>query len=443
MNRRKFIRNSGILAAGSIVAPTILPSGRLFASSGARSAKYVVYVLFAGGVRQQESVLQRYLEDSQGLPYEGNIMYNMFKGAPPSGKIAYGTGEGGIDPIPKILGKSLQEEGTLFKEVRSTTAGHYPGLNSLLQGNTALTQGLKKKPVNPTIFEYIRRHGGEPATKVWFIGNGIGNSTPLLNYSEHPEYGPKYGANFFAPNITFGSVGQKHLSNARVYHPEDQLDPIYHMKYFLDNSYDNYGKELPDLHNTDEEKQEIKTFMREMFKKTKVGSIAHPPVHNNPDSTTIGYTCEVLSWFKPTLTVVNLSNVDGCHSNFTGYLKNLHAADHSVGHLWDHIQSIPEMAGNTVLIATPECGRNLEPNAIKDEDNGWFAYDHSDANARRVFTLMAGSGIPQGMVVGNESNPVGITTDGVLTIAEILGIKNEVASSGLVAGDTMSLFDRM
>ena len=148
-------------------------------------------------------------------------------------------------------------------------------------------------------------------------------------------------------------------------------------------------------------------------------------------------------WFKPTLTVVNLSNVDGCHSNFTGYIRNLHIADHAVGHLWNYIQTIPEMAGNTVLIATPECGRNKNPNAIKDEENDWAAFDHSDANARRVFTLMAGAGVDAGLEIGNEDNPVGITTDGVLTIADILGFKNEVLSAGLVSGSSRSLFERI
>ena len=78
MNRRKFIRNAGIAGAGAFAVPYILPSGRLFAATGRQLAGHVVYVLFAGGVRQQESILQRYLDDSQGLPWAGNIMYNMF-----------------------------------------------------------------------------------------------------------------------------------------------------------------------------------------------------------------------------------------------------------------------------------------------------------------------------------------------------------------------------
>lgn len=445
MKRSTFIKTVGTAAAGAIAAPYILPTGRLFAASGNQMAQHVVFVLFAGGVRQQESVLQRYLDDSQGLPYAGNIMYNMMNGAAPSNKIVYGVDQSSNQnqPIPAILQQTLQSQGTLFAEMRCSTTGHFAGLNELLQGTTTTTQGLKQKPANPTIFEYVRRHMGVPASKVWFVGNGIANSVPLLNYSEHPNYGAQYGANFFAPLVTFGADGQEYLADAKIYHPTDQLAPMYQMKYFLDNSYENAVNPLPNLGNTEAEKQDIKAFMKEMFTKTQNGTIAKPPVADNGDLMTVGYACEVLKWFKPTVTVINLNNVDGCHADFTGYLKALHRADHAVGHLWNFIQTqIPEMAGNTVIMAAPECGRNLNHNPIKDY-NEWFAYDHSDANAQRVFGMMAGPGIQQNLVVGSETNPVGAIHDCVLTVGEILGIKGDIQSAGLVAGDSLSLFDRI
>jgi len=444
MDRRKFIKRAGAAAAGTFVAPYILPGGRLFAASGGGGlAQHVVLVMFAGGVRQQESVLKRYLGDSQGEPYEGNILYNLLDGAPPVEKIVYGTGLGGINPIPGILGQSIGAQGTLFAEMRAVNAGHYGGLNSLLQGSQATTQGLTQKPLRPTLFEYLRRHAGVPATKTWFVGNGIGNSIPLLNYSLHPQYGPSYGANFFAPNITFGPLGDQYLGDAKVYHPGDQLAPMYEMKAFLDNSFSRMSEALMGIGNTPEEKEDIKAFMVEMFNKTQSGTIAHPPVHDNGDAQTIGYACEVMKWFRPALTVVNMSAVDGCHSNFTGYLASLHRADHSVGHLWNFIQTqIPEMAGNTAIVIAPECGRNDEPNAVRDQ-NDWYAYDHSDQNALRIFGLMAGAGVPGNLVIGGEDNPVGIATDIVPTVAELLGIKSQVMGAGLIDYGSLSLFDRM
>jgi hypothetical protein len=107
MNRRDFFKKAGIATAGGVALPYILPSGRLFARTNTPKAEYVVLVMFAGGVRQQESVLQRYLEDSQMVGgAAGNIMPNLFKGNLPTKKIVFGTNPGGnlpnvSEPIPR------------------------------------------------------------------------------------------------------------------------------------------------------------------------------------------------------------------------------------------------------------------------------------------------------------------------------------------------------
>ncbi len=463
MKRRDFIKKTGLTVAGTIVAPYILPSGRLFAQTGTPKADHVVLLMFAGGVRNQETIGQGYLRDSQmqyavpgaqpTLNVPGNIMYNMLSGAAPASKVLYGKGSGGQTPITQILSQTLQTQGTLFTEMKSSSPGHYGGLNVMLQGNTLSSQGLKQRPINPTIFEYIRRHGGPvdfPASKVWFVGNGIGNSIPLLNHSSHPNYGAKYGANFFAPTVTFGSKGEQYLKDAKIYHPTDQLAPMYEMKYFLDNAYENVGKSLPNIGNTDAEKQQIKAFMKTMFDKTTAGTIAFPPDHagaGNGDTATVGYACEVINEFKPKLTVVNLTAVDSCHSNFTGYLEALHRADHAVGHLWDFIQKDPVMGGKTTIIAAPECGRDIQPNQIKDAQNDFYGYDHSDANTLDVFCLMAGPNTPANTSVNASTSPTYAnqwkTADLAPTIADILGVKQDVMNANMLAAGAGSLYDKI
>ncbi|MFT5725250.1 MAG: hypothetical protein ACI9JN_002374 [Bacteroidia bacterium] len=448
MKRREFVAKAGLTAAGSIAFPYILPSGRLFAKTNAELADHVIYILFAGGVRQQESVMQQYLSGSQNVDIGGNIMYNMLNGAPPDKKIVYGITPAneptGSLPIPKLLSNTLQSQGLLFPEVEAVNGGHYGGLNSLLTGSRSLAQGLKVRPNSPTIFEYLRRHRGFKASDVWFVGSGIGNSFPLLNSSGHENYGTEYGANFIAPGITFGNEGIEVLSNAKIYHPQEELEPIFKMREFLNNSFRIKNGEVSGIRNDENEKANIKKFIRETFTKKQSGGLAGPPTGGGGDLNTLAYAAEVMKYFKPKITVVNLANVDGCHGNFSGYLRALHKADHGVGWLWNYIQNeIPEMAGKTIMLASPECGRNLNPNPIQDE-NDWFGYDHSgDYNTSRVWSLMAGPNVPSNTIIGGESNRIGKTTDNVLTIAEIFGIKDDVLGAGFVDSGAKSLFDRV
>ncbi|MEL6846445.1 MAG: hypothetical protein AAFP02_24830, partial [Bacteroidota bacterium] len=76
--------------------------------------------------------------------------------------------------------------------------------------------------------------------------------------------------------------------------------------------------------------------------------------------------------------------------------------------------------------------------------NDWVSFDHdSDANSRRVFTLMAGPGIDGKLALGTEENPLGDSTDIVPTIADIFGIKDRVMETGLLDSNARSLFDRI
>lgn len=447
MNRREFFIKTGVTAAGGIALPHILPSGRLFARTNSPKAEYVVLVMFAGGVRQQESVLQRYLEDSQGVSGgAGNIMPNLFKGNIPTKKIVFGTDPGnnlppGSEPIPRLLSKSMEESGTIFKEMNAQSAGHYVGLNTLVTGNTGTSQGLKVRPRYPTIFEYLRKHAGFKATDTWFICNTIGNSYPLLNSSLNSEYGLQYGANMFAAPYTFSSVGKEILGNAKPYSKAD-LAPMYFMKNFLDQSFGLTAAQLTSIQNTDDERTQIKEFVRTIFQRQMSGQIVRPPVTDSGDAVNISYAAEVLRYFKPKMLAVNMTGVDSCHSNFTSYLRQMHRSDHATAWLWNYIENnIPEMSGKTIMLIAPECGRNLNSNPILDQ-NDWYAYDHSDANALRVWSVMMGKGVPN-LSIGSENSPVGRLTDIVPTIADIFGIHDEVMNSGYIDPLAKSLYNRM
>ncbi len=438
MKRREFIKKATLTSAGALVAPYILPSGRLFAPTGARKVNHVVFVLFGGGIRNQESVGQRYLLD-QGRPASGNVMNNMLTGAAPTSNIVY-------NPWTPILTNSLQSQGVLFKEMRYTTGptGHYNGHTVAMTGNyTATGLNLNINPEHPTIFEYYRKHNSptETALKAWWLSEGLG-PYPSLNFSRHKDYGANYGANYLCPSRFITNTGLNNLNNASSYQPDD-VTRIETMKNFFDVNFDKSANDLPGIINTRADKEKIKKMLLGTLQNLSSLSLPLPTgiagSQMTSDLLNIATSWKVLETFKPELTVINTFNLDVCHNNFSGYVQNLHKADYGVGWLWNKIQSDPVLANDTIMICMPEHGRNSTPNSIVDS-NGLRAYDHtSDQNSREIFSLIVGppSVVKQNVSFGTSASPVGESVDIVPTIAHILGFDSSIPA-GMLPGRALT-----
>jgi len=439
MKRRKFIKRAAAGIAAGISAPYILPAGSLFAPTGARIANHVVFVLFAGGLRNQETVEQAYLMD-QGSTSGGNIMSNMLVGSSPSSNLVH-------TPWAPILTNKIEQSGTLFKEVTYAEGptGHYNGHTVALTGKYTQTGlNLNINPTAPTIFEYYRKHNDpvKSAINAWWISEALG-PYPSLNYSRHPAYGPAYGANFLNPQTILGNAGFSTLDTAQSYQPDDvaRIDKI---RGFLNKNFDKAATDLPGIVNSSTHREQIKSFLLDSMAQAQNGSLEFPVPANNynlltGDLTTLGSAWHVMKEFRPELMVVNTLNSDICHADFSGYLNFLHKADYGVGWLWNKIQSDPVLANDTIMICMPEHGRNAVPNDQRD-GNGYLAYDHtSDANSRRLFTLIAGPPgmVKHGQVLGSLGNPAAESIDVVPTIAKILGFDTDVPA-GMLSGRALT-----
>ena len=431
MKRRNFLKKTALTAASTIVAPYILPAGRLFAPTGARVANHVVFMLFAGGIRQQESVDQQYLAN-QGLPTEGNLMLNMLEGAQPSNNLLFN--------LWSPVSQPLTQSGTLFKEVEYKTGptGHYNGHTVAMTGNyTETGLNLNINPEYPTVFEYYRKHSDptKSALNAWWISEGLG-PYPSLNYSRDPLYGSQYGANYLRPASLFGNAGNQ-FANAITYQPDD-VQRINKIKGLLDSNFHNTADDLPGIQNTPENRELIKNFILDLQDQGQNGTLEVATPGNNynlltGDLINISAAWQVLDEFSPELTVINSTNLDVCHDNFSSYLNFLHRADYGIGWLWNKIQSHPVLANDTILICMPEHGRNLDSNNLADQ-NGLGAYDHTgDTNSRRVFTLIVGPSdkIKQGQVLGSLGSPAAESIDVIPTIAHILGFNDDIPFNSL------------
>jgi hypothetical protein len=423
MKRKDFIKKAGLTAAGALVMPYILPSGRLFASSGARRANHVVFCLFAGGVRNIESMYKA----------DGNLMtYTLTGNESISTDII-----GGMDALPAPTGARLQTFGTLFKEFRYSNGptGHYNGHTTALTGRYSdAAIKLKEPPQYPTIFEYYRKHNTplNSALNAWWIADSLG-PYPYLNYSLYDGYGPMYGANALQAASIFSPDANTLLGNP-VQFSSNELAKCDMMKQFMNGQFTPPSEIVSTgIKNTPQDAAILQDFLRTYMSEVAAG------IHNNPwgvpmngDMFNIYSGIQIMKQFKPELMVVNMQGVDVCHANFTEYANNMRKADFALYKLWEAIQSTPGMANDTVLIVAPEHGRNLDTNTVLDT-YGRYAIDHNnDEMSRRIFCLVAG---PAGVVKQNQviNNIEGQSVDIVPTIANILGFDTDIPA-GLLEG---------
>lgn len=427
MKRRTFLTKTATATAGAMVLPYILPSGRLFAATGTRVVDHVVFCLFAGGVRNLESMHK----------VDGNLMRNILPGSESvSADIA-----GGVQFLPSLGGQTLSQQGTLFKEFRfkQGPTGHFSGHSTAITGVYNLADiNIRQRPQTPTVFELYRKHS-DPATSAlnaWWVSNALG-PYPALNYSSDPNYGPLYGANYIQPASIISEASYNLLGQPKEF-TSAQREKVAAMRGFFDDNFANqYSSGDAGVVNPASDAALIDQYIRDSFAEGIAGQYDNPwgTGYMTGDMYNIFFAEKLIQRFKPELTVVNIQDVDVCHGNFTQYAQALVLADYALAHLWQTIQSTPGMANNTILIAAPEHGRNLQPNTVVDAF-GRYALDHtSDETSREIFCLVAG---PSGKVVQNQliTQEVGESIDIVPTIAKILGFHDQVA--GMLPGQPLN-----
>lgn len=426
MKRKQFIKNAALTAAGSMVVPYILPSGRLFARSGTRRADHVVVCLFAGGVRNTESVQKS----------EGNLMRNMLNGTESiSSDIAPG-----VTMLPTLASSPLQNAGTLFKEFRyaSGPTGHYNAHAAAITGvYSDQSIQLKQPPPFPTVFEYYRKHNSPAnnALNAWWVSNSLG-PYPYLNYSTYDGYGAAYGANMIQPYSFFSQSAV--LGNPATFSSAEKA------KCDMMRDFANGQFKIPPqavssgMVNSPADAEQLQLFLNDMM--AQLPTIQDPwgiGASMTGDMKNIYLGIEILKRFKPELTVINMTDIDIGHFDYTKYVNAIGLADYALYKLWDAIQTPGSgMENNTVLIVVPEHGRNQLPNTVVDA-YGRKALDHNnDEMSRHIFCMMAGKGIKQGQVFSGP-NPQGETIDVVPTVANILGFDTDI-TSGVLSGRVLT-----
>lgn len=476
-SRRTFLKGLGIAAAASTLAPLI----KVKRASAAGNGKRVVIVGIGGGLRLRESL---------GMA-EGATMPNLFGTTPlVSG---YGSGPAGAPRIapeyaaiarqlalPAVRPTPLHTLGTLITNLRYADGppGHLQGHGCLLSGyyNRLENRADAHLPV-PTIFELHRRATSAPATDAWYVSM-VGGFYRALIASDSSGYGAKYAGIYLQPPgamqplvpiITSGNRTVDVMPGAQLPTiPSNTAEDaaVARLTGVLDGNSPPFSSSDPIVHLATEDNARIQSHLAEIYADGTYQSFFPDSfgiglrkddggVDGTPDAQTIYHAERVLQKFKPSVMAITLLDVDVCHADFNGYLRNQQIADALVTHLWSFIQADADLRDTTTMIVLPEHGRHLFFNGNNPDSLGRSGIDHGqgDNGDRDVWMLALGPDIKPNQVIA----PTGVTQtgrtsgryetiDAIMTAMGVLGhdtamkdaLVAEGARPGLMIGEVMA-----
>ncbi len=476
-SRRTFLKGLGIAAAASTLAPLI----KVKRASAAGNGKRVVIVGIGGGLRLRESL---------GMA-EGATMPNLFGTTPLV--TGYGSGPAGAPRsapeyaaiarelvLPAVRPTPLHTLGTLITNLRYADGppGHLQGHGCLLSGyyNRLENRADAHLPV-PTIFELHRRATNAPATDAWYVSM-VGGFYRALIASDNSGYGAKYAGIYLQPpaamqplvpiitsgNRTVDVMAGAPLPTIPSNAAEDAA--VARLTGVLDGNSPPFSSSDPIVHLATDDNARIQSHLAEIYADGTYQSFFPDSfgiglrkddggVDGTPDAQTIYHAERVLQKFKPSVMAITLLDVDVCHADFNGYLRNQQIADALVTHLWNFIQSDADLRDTTTMIVLPEHGRHLFFNGNNPDSLGRSGIDHGqgDNGDRDVWMLALGPDIKPNQVIA----PTGVmqtgrtsgryeTIDAVMTAMGVLGhdgamkdaLVAEGARPGLMIGEVMA-----
>lgn len=435
LSRRNFLRGGLAGLAGLGAAKALSPLIRIKPARAAGNGKRVVIVGIGGGLRLRESLSMR----------EGATMPNLFGTTP----LAGGGGPAGAPRIapeyaaaarplvlPPVRPTPLYTQGTLITNLRYADGppGHLQGHGCLLSGayNQIENRADAHLPV-PTIFELHRRATSAPATDAWYLSQ-VGGFYRALIASDHASYGSRYAGIYLQPPGAMNPIAAIGVSGKRVLDvttqnpglPSIPADPaedlaVAKLTRVLDGNTPPFSPTDPTVHLSTADNEQIQAHLGEIYADNTFQSYfpnsfgigvrqQNGDLDGTPDARTIYHAERVLTKFKPAVMAITLLDVDTCHADFNGYLRAQQLADALVNHLWNHIQSIPELRDSTTMIVLPEHGRHLFFNGNNPDSLGRSGIDHGqgDNGDRDVWMLALGPDIKPNQVLA----PTGISQPG-------------------------------
>lgn len=342
LSKRNFLKAATMLAASSLMAQ----HSRVFAEQAPGTPGHKVVLLISGGVRRQETF----------------------------------SAEGAVN-IPNLSG-NLMAQSVFFPDIQNDgVTSHFNTTSSILTGNWQRVDAWgNMRPATPTIFEFLRKDAGYPASDTWMISSNKA-LTQLIGASSAHDYGSAFGANVIFPKQLLINAVEDAIQEGRKSSLSDKAKAQDEINNVLQGgNYEGLGWNVFD--GTSELDPRARSTIQQA-----VSAFLHDNGPVTGDEFTYWMSVEIMRKFAPRLLVVGFSDVEAAHfGSYSLHLGGIRNFDRLAGLLWEEIQTNEAYRGRTTLLIVPEFGRDFDGSAT----NGFFNHRSESESCRNTWMMCLG-----------------------------------------------------
>jgi hypothetical protein len=295
------------------------------------------------------------------------------------------------DNVPNLM--RIAQQGVVYPRTRATNLGHFGSTLSIFTGISE-ARGIRDntRGTDPTLFEYVRKDLGLPASEVWVSTSG-GVQEANVSYSLHPDYGARYGANTLDGNGLFNAEF-KHLLD--TYGRPKEMDPA--ELALLDRMRNSMGRPGENHEDADAAARVERFLLDELRRGTQdIKGLGEA------DAKAFRVARNLLAVFRPRFLAIVVRDADQAHGSYNNYVQVLRRNDEMLGELWDAVQRDRELADSTAMFLLPEFGRDADLNSRRGLDHG----DGSD-DLNYVTLVCTGPDFRRGEIVQEEVRTIDV-----------------------------------
>lgn len=328
--------------------------------------------------------------------------------------------ESGRANIPHLWGDLLPNS-LFYPRLRNDgVTSHFNSISSILTGNWQRVDDWgNSRPASPTLFEYVRRQGGLSADEVWVVASNKA-LTSQIGASSAGTYGTPYGANVVFPKALLLTAVEEAIAKGHQGNLGDRDKVQNEIESVIQgNDYEGLGW------NVSGEAHQLGRNL-EVSVKSAIQQFVHSNAPATGDQLSFFVTVEIMRRFAPSLLVLNFSDVEAAHfGSYSMHLGGIRNIDRLIYELWKEIEANPEYRDRTLMVVTPEFGRDPDGS----NTNGFFNHRSNEDTCRLVWAMCLGQPLALRGLIERTARQVDLCP----SLARWLGCQATESTGGLLA----------